>query len=208
MEKENLTALVESINIAEQLDEQRLEEIGQEAKKGFELDLASCSDYHVAIDKWLALAKQTVEMRTWPWPNASNVKYPLLSTAAMQFNARAYPALVPSDGNIVKTVVIGSDPMGEKKLRADRVSKYMSYQILKEMDGWEEDMDKLLLMLPIIGMAFKKTYFNSVTKKNVSELVLPKNLVVNYWAKTLEEADRVSEIIMMPQRVLKARPLS
>ena len=61
-------------------------------------------------------------------------------------------SLIPSDGNIVKTTVIGSDPTGEKKTRADRVSKYMSYQILKEMDGWEEDMDKLLIMLPIVGM--------------------------------------------------------
>lgn len=205
---DTLRATIESKNLIKEFDEDQLTELTEQVVTGFEHDLNSRKEWDKAAEDWTNLALQVREEKMYPWPGAANVKYPLLSTAAMQFNARAYPALVPSDGNIVKTVVIGSDPMGEKKLRADRVSKYMSYQILKEMDGWEEDMDKLLIMLPIIGMAFKKTYFNSVTKKNVSELVLPKNLVVNYWAKTLEEADRVSEIIMMPQRVLKARQMS
>lgn len=205
---ETLRATIESKNLIKEFDEDQLRELTEQVVTGFEHDLNSRKEWDKAAEDWTNLALQVREEKMYPWPGAANVKYPLLSTAAMQFNARAYPALVPSDGNIVKTVVVGSDPMGEKKLRADRVSKYMSYQILKEMDGWEEDMDKLLIMLPIIGMAFKKTYFNPVTKKNVSELVLPKNLVVNYWAKTLEEADRVSEIVMMPQRVLKARQMS
>ena len=205
---ETLRATIESKNLIKEFDEDQLRELTEQVATGFEHDLNSRKEWDKAAEDWTNLALQVREEKMYPWPGAANVKYPLLSTAAMQFNARAYPALVPSDGNIVKTVVVGSDPMGEKKLRADRVSKYMSYQILKEMDGWEEDMDKLLIMLPIIGMAFKKTYFNPVTKKNVSELVLPKNLVVNYWAKTLEEADRVSEIVMMPQRVLKARQMS
>jgi chaperonin GroES len=46
-------------------------------------------------EQWLKLATQVVEKKTYPWPNAANVKYPLLTTAAMQFAARAYPALVP-----------------------------------------------------------------------------------------------------------------
>jgi predicted phage terminase large subunit-like protein len=45
--------------------------------------------------EWLKLATQVMEKKNYPWPNAANVKYPLLTTAAMQFAARAYPALVP-----------------------------------------------------------------------------------------------------------------
>lgn len=205
---DTLRATIESKNLIKEFSEDQLRELTEQVTTGFEHDLTSRKEWEKAAEEWTKLALQVREDKMYPWPGAANVKYPLLSTAAMQFNARAYPSLVPSDGNIVKSVVVGSDPTGEKKLRADRVSKYMSYQVLKEMDGWEEDMDKLLIMLPIIGIAFKKTYFNPVTKKNVSELILPKNLVVNYWAKTLEEADRVSEIIMMPQRVVKARQMS
>lgn len=204
-EPETVRALVESVNLVKKFKKDQLTEIADQVSSGFEHDLNSRLEWEQAADEWTKLALQVREEKTYPWAGAANVKYPMLSTAAMQFNARAYPSLIPSNGDIVKTIVIGSDPTGEKKSRADRVGKYMSYQILKEMEGWEEDMDKLLIMLPIVGMAFKKTYFNSITKKNVSELILPKNLVVNYWTKNLEEADRVSEIIMMPQRTMISR---
>lgn len=126
----------------------------------------------------------------------------------MQFNARSYPSLVPSSGDVVKVEVIGEDKDGLKLEHAKRVSTYMSYQVLNQMDGWEEDMDKLLLMLPIVGTCFKKTYYNNVKKRNISELVLPKNLIVNYWAKNLECAERVSEVIAMNQRQVKEKQMS
>jgi chaperonin GroES len=125
----------------------------------------------------------------------------------MQFNARAYPSLVPAQKNVVNMEVIGKDPMGEKQAKAERLSTFMSYQLLNEMDGWEEDMDKLLLMLPIVGTVFKKTYYSPAKKQNVSELVLPKNLVVNMWAKCLEDAERVSEVIEMSKRKVKEKQL-
>ena len=205
---EGLRAKIESTNLLSKFDQDQIDELSGQVSSGFEFDLQSRESWEQQAKEWTDLALQTRIEKQYPWAGAANVKYPLLSTAAMQFNARSYPALVPSSGDIVKTTIIGQDPDGEKKNRADRVSKYMSYQILKEMDGWEEDMDKLLIILPIVGMAFKKTYFNSTTKKNVSELVLPKNLVVNYWTKNLDDADRVSEIIMMSQRKFKSRQMS
>jgi chaperonin GroES len=205
---ESIRALVESTNLVSKFKKEQLAELAEQVSSGFEHDLVSRKHWEDAAKDWTDLALQVRKEKMFPWAGAANVKYPLLSTAAMQFNARAYPSLVPSDGNVVKTTVVGSDPTGEKKNRADRVSKFMSYQILHEMDGWEEDMDKLLIVLPIVGMAFKKTYFSPTRKKNVSELVLPKNLVVNYWTKNLEEADRISEIILMPQRAVKARQMA
>ncbi len=203
-----LRAMVEEINLALNLDEEILTKISQQVKDGFEYDYTSRCEWERNLDDWTNLALQVREEKTWPWRNASNVKYPLLSTASMQFNARAYPSLVPSTGDIVKVEVIGKDPTGGKLEKAKRIGSYMSYQILKKMDGWEEDMDKLLMMLPIVGTVFKKTYYNSIEKKNVSKLVLPKNLVVNYWATSLENAERISEIIEMTPRVVKSRMMS
>ena len=156
----------------------------------------------------MALAKQTVEPKSYPWPKASNVKYPLLSTAAMQFAARAYPSLIPSDGKVVKARVVGKDPTGEKLIKAERISTYMSWQLLTEMEGWEESMDKLLIMLPILGTVFKKTYWDSIKKQNCSEMIPPKDLVVNYWTKTLKDAERVSHILSMSPRKLKERQMA
>lgn len=206
--QESWRATIEATNLAEKVKKDKLEEISQFVSDGFEYDLTSREDWEKNLDEWTKLALQTKEEKTSPWVGASNVKYPLLSTASMQFNARAYPSLVPSTGKIVKCEVIGKDPTGEKLEQAHRVGAFMSYQLLHEMDGWEEDMDKLLIMLPIVGTLFKKTYYNNNLKRNVSELILPKDLVVNYWTKTLEDSERVSQIIRLNQRQVKERQRS
>lgn len=200
---DQLRKFLESTNIAEDLDEDKLLEIAQECRRGFENDLDSRTGWDQAVEGWLKLASQVTEEKSFPWPRSANIKYPMISTAAMQFSARAYPSLIPADGKIVKTQVVGKDPQGTKKDKADRVSTYMSWQLLREMEGWEEDMDRMLMSLSIVGMQFKKTYFDPIKKKNCSHSVSPMNLVVNYWTRCLEDAERISEIIPMSPRNLK-----
>lgn len=192
-------------NLVDTLNDDKQNEIANDCKLAFDQDLDSRGEWEQNIDSWIALAKQTKEEKTWPWPGASNVKYPLVSTAAMQFAARSYPSLVPSNGKIVNAVVVGKDPTGEKYEKSQRISTFMSYQIMNEMLGWEEDMDKMLMMLPIIGTMFKKTWYDKSEDKIKSQLVLPKNIVVNYWTKNLDEAERVSEVIHMSKRILKEK---
>lgn len=206
--EESLRAILEATNIAEKLDEDKLRKIGRDAFEGYDQDKLSRQHWEQQVEEWTKLATQVREDKTFPWPRASNVKYPLLTTAAMQFAARAYPSLVPSDGKVVKSKVIGKDPNGEKYALADRVSTYMSYQIMHELVGWEEGMDKLLIMLPVVGTIFKKTYWDPVKKKVASDIILPKDLVVNYWAKSLKEAERISQVIEMSPRILKERQMS
>lgn len=194
-----------NLNLAKGMDEDKLRTIGKECKEGFDVDLMSRSDWENDLDAWTKLAMQVREQKNYPWPNASNVKYPLLSTAAMQFNARAYPSLIPSDGKVVKGKVIGKDPSGMKLDKAERIATYMSYQVMNDLEGWDEEMDKMLMILPIIGTTFKKTYWDGSTKSIKSKLILPKNLVVNNWATCLEEAERVSETLEMSQRIMEER---
>lgn len=206
--QQTLSSYLASVNIAEHLDEQRLQDIGNEVFEGYENDLQTRGHWDKCMDDWIKLAKQAVEHKTFPWPDASNVKYPLLSTAAMQFAARAYPSLVPSDGRVVKAKPIGKDFDGQKTKTAEAVSLYMSWQLMYDMKSWEEEMDKMLIMLPIVGTMFKKTYWDHMTEKNCSRVILPKNLVVNYWTRSLEEAERVTEVIEMSPRKVKERQQS
>ena len=190
-------------NLAEDLDDDTLISIGNDVVEGYETDKASREPWEKDLKTWTELALQISGNKTYPWPNAANIKYPLLATAAMQFAARAYPTLVPSDGKIVKCRVIGFDHDGEKTKRAERISKHMSYQVLEEMEDWEEDMDKLLICLPIAGTCFKKTYWNPNKQRNCSILVLPKTLVVNYFCRRLEEAERITEVLTQTKRKVK-----
>src|SRR3990167_6294146 len=195
-------ALLREVNIAEKLNEEKRIAIGMDVKKGYETDLASRSEWEQKLDEWQKLALQVRETKTYPWPGASNVKYPILSTAAMQFAARAYPALVPANGNIVNYRVIGEDQGGVKAAKAKRVSQYMSWQVLEQMSDWEEDMDRLLIMLPIVGCAFKKTWWNDKLKRSSSNLVHPKDLVINYWATSLEKCERKTQKYLYSKREL------
>jgi len=203
-----LKKYLESNNLLKGLDDETKQKIANQVSEGYEYDLNSRAKWEQNLQEWTNLALQVREDKNWPWPKASNVKYPLLSIASMQFNARAYPSLIPATGDIVKCSVIGADPQQVKLEQAKRVSKFMSFQLLHEMKNWEEDMDRMLIMLPIVGTIFKKTYYNSVLGHNVSELVLPKNLVVNYWAKSLGTAERISELILLNKRQIKERQMS
>lgn len=200
-----LQKILESSNLAADLSDDKLIEIGKDVVSGYETDLDSRKPWEKDLKNWTELAMQVASDKTYPWPNAANIKYPLLATAAMQFAARAYPTLIPSNGKVVKCKVIGSDPTGEKTMRAFRVSTHMSYQVMEQMDGWEEDMDKLLIALPISGTCFKKTYWDSSKQQNCSKLVLPKSLVVNYWTRCLEDAERITEVFYLSKRKVKER---
>lgn len=197
-----------STNLAENLDEQLLKKLGQTCREGFEADMQSRQQWEETLKEYEELALQFVEEKTFPWPGAANVKYPLLSTACMQFAARAYPSLVPSNGNIVQAQVIGRDPTGQKLERARRVSTYMSYQVMRELTYWEEEMDKMLIILPVVGCMFKKTYYNKMEDRVDSRLILPRNIVVNYWTRRIEESERVSEIILVSPRELNEKQLN
>lgn len=201
----DLRAAVELVNIAEKIDKDDLLAIGEQCKREFEIDLASCHDFHLELREWVKLAKQVKENKSFPWKDASNIKYPLMGIAAMQFSARAYPSLVPSDGQVVKARVVGQDPDGQKALQGNRVSKFMSWQVFYEMPNWEDDMDRLLSTIPITGNMYKKTFFNASLQKPVSALVPVERLVVNYWAKSLEQAERISEILYVYPREVKNR---
>ena len=197
--------ILQSTNIAEDLDDEQLISIGNEVVSGYETDLQSRYEWETDLKTWTELALQVSSVKSYPWPNAANIKYPLLATAAMQFAARAYPTLVPSNNQIVKCRVVGYDMDGQKSQRAERISKHMSFQLLDEMEDWEEDMDRLLIALPIAGTCFKKTYWDAGKQRNCSKLVLPKTLVVNYWCRRLEDAERVTEVFYLSTRKVKER---
>lgn len=185
-----------------------LDLMGEELMKGIEEDITSRQPWLDKNDEWMKLAMLVRETKTYPWPKASNVKYPLLATAAMQFSARAYPALVPTDGHIVKTRVVQKDPSDQIYAAAERIGQHMSYQILERIPGWEEDMDKLLMTMAISGICFKKTYHASAQNCHHSHIVYPENLIVNYYAKCLEKAYRKTEILHYTKNDLQEKVLN
>jgi chaperonin GroES len=203
-DKLSIEDLAYATNIATMLGEEDLTTIGQHIVRDFENDLMSRSSWEKRTEASLKLALQVAENKNFPWPNASNVKFPLITIAALQYHARSYPVLI--DSNLpVKCRVVGDDKDGLRAMRSTRVEQHMSYQILEEDEDWESEMDKVLITQPIVGCAFKKSYFDPIRKHNVSENVLAKDLVVNYWAKSLETANRVTHVLQMSKNEIYER---
>ncbi len=119
------------------------------------------------------------------------------------------PPIDPQTGQILIDPSTGQPPMqivgaGEKKKRADRVANYMNYQLLEEIEGWEEDTDKLLTALPITGNMFRKIYYNAELGRPECCLVYPRHLVVNYKAKSLARAPRITEEVeLYPHEIIE-----
>lgn len=187
-----LQQFLEASNVAEELDEEELNKISKEVCEGYEIDKASRSEWDKLTSMSMDLALQVHEEKSFPWANAANVKYPLITVAAMQFAARAYPEIIQG-GEVVKGRVIGKDPDGMKQAKADRIGAHMSYQLLEEDEVWEEDTDKLLLNLAIVGCNFRKTYFDPVKGHNCSKLVHAKNFYVNHNAESFDACHRKTE---------------
>jgi chaperonin GroES len=187
-------ANIRSPNLAADLDDATLSRIGQKVVEEFDIDLAArkAEGWDERHDTAMKLALQVKEAKTYPWPKAANVKYPLIITAAIQFAARAYPAIV--DGaSLVKGKVLGQ-PNDAKIARAKRIGDHMSYQLTEDMPGWEEDTDRLLHMLPIVGCVVRKSYYDPLNGCNRSELIPPDKFVVDYWTKDLETCPRATHI--------------
>jgi len=205
MIKLKLDALQDSENINALLSEEDSSTIGATVKRTFEADKTSRQRWEDQSEEATKLALQITEPKSYPWPDAANVKFPLITIASMQFAARAYPALVKAP-DLVKFRVQGKDE-GEKAARAERISSHMSYQLLEEDEPWEEHQDRALLALPILGCVFKKSYYDKTKGHNCSRMVLPKNLVVHYYAKSIEECERKTEIFELSPREIREREL-
>ena len=202
--KFKLEDILASDNLAEKLSEMDLTTLGSDVVASFEMDKRSRIDWEKKTEESMKLALQVMENKSFPWTNASNVKFPLITIAALQYHARAYPALI-SGTNVVKCKVLGTDLDGKAKDRALRIERHMSYQVLEEDENWEDQTDKVLITQPIVGCAFKKVYYDTQKKHNVSENILAKDLVVSYYTKSLETAPRISHIIYLTKNDIYTR---
>lgn len=184
---------IKAPNLVPLLDKQDVAKIGTNALQEYDIDLGTCTDFHERFDKAMDVAMQVKKDKSFPWPNASNIIFPLLTTAAVQFQARALPAIIDG-GQVAKGRVLGPDPEGQKAERAKRIGDHMTWQFLNDVPGWEDDTDKLLLRLPIIGCEFRKTWRDGIRSQNNSETVSAKDFVVNYNTVSLDKAPRFTHV--------------
>lgn len=178
-----------SKNLTGEWGAEDLDRIGECCRAGWQVDEQSRRSWLRRSEAGMNLALQLQENKSFPWAGSSNVKFPLISIAALQCHARAYPAIVDAP-NLVKVEVPGEDPDGSLAERGERVGRHMSWQRLEQDRAWEEQHDRAILSSIIIGSAFKKPYYDGGKGYPVSDFVAAKDLTINYWAKSVASAPR------------------
>ncbi len=201
-----LQDIQKSNNVAELLSREELYKIGSQVVKGYEIDEDSRADWRDITDQAMDIAKQVMQEKTWPWPKASNIKFPLITQASIDYASRTLPEVIQND-KVVKAIVTGNDPENKKYGRASRISQFMSYQLTIQSPDWVEGTDSLLQILPVMGTVFKKTYYSPIEKRCISELCVPDKIVVNYDTKSLESARRVTHKITLSTNDVRERQL-
>lgn len=184
----------DAANLTSRFTDADLTAIGQAVWDGYSQDKSSRLQWEERTNAAMDLAMQMVKEKSFPWPGASNVAFPLVTIATMQFHARAYPNLV-SGTDVVKARVWGSATDPAEVDRAERISSHMSYQVLEQDEGWEPGMDSLLINYSVVGTAFKKTRFDAQKRHNVSEFVAARDLIVDYWTQDFENCPRKTHVI-------------
>jgi chaperonin GroES len=194
-------------NLCDRFEDDDLDTIGKLVWDGYSRDKQSREKWEKRMQAGMDLAMQIQKEKTFPWPNSSNVVFPLVTIASLQFSARSYSNIIQGT-DVVRYRVIGEDPMGQAKERADRISTHMSYQVLEEDTAWEEQHDRLLINLAIVGCNFIKTYFSPQLGHNVSELVMARDLVLDYYAKSVEACARKTHIVPLYRNEIYERCVS
>lgn len=189
-----LTGYIGKANIAEDLDDEILIDLGSRVKRQFEEDWDSMSDWRQQVENGIDLMRQEWKPKSTPWEGASNYKDPLLTEASVKFGDKATLELLRAR-DLVSADVIGRDPEYKKKALCDRVKEAMNYQINHDIIGWRDDQERLFYCLPNYGTVFKKLVYEDLEQKCEAAVITYPNFAVNQATKSMEAARSFSHIL-------------
>ena len=187
-------------NLTSMLDESALVALGEQMVVNYDIDVEARKDWLDVYTKGLSSMKPE-ELDNTQNPSASHsrkmatVIHPLIAEAATQFQARAIGELFPPSGPV------GSQIVGETtealSEQARRVTTFMNYQMTEEMEEYFPDLDQMMFHLPLVGQAYKKSWFDVNLGRITSQFVQAEHFVKESGSTSLRSATRYSHDIFL-----------
>jgi chaperonin GroES len=81
----------------------------------------------------------------------------------------------------------------------------MSWQLTSHIEEWEEETDKLLVQLPIVGTMVRKVWYDPTVQRPRCRVITPGAFIVNNKIKALGEAPRLTEEISFYPSEIESR---
>jgi hypothetical protein len=174
-------------SILDEVPQEKQEAVAREACEQYDIDLESRTDWEEKRARWYNLWACIREPKNTPWENASNVCIPALAGACNQFHGRSYQSVFGPPG-LAKTFPVGRNDIR----RAKNVENFLNWQLMHEMEEYEEQFDKLLQLLPLNGVAFKKIYYSKELDRPVTENIDALDLVLPYGTRSFDDSRRMT----------------
>lgn len=188
-------------NLAEYMDDRDLASIASDLIQDFETDKSARKEWVETYADGLKLLGLKYEDRTEPWPGACGVFYPLLSEAAVRFQAESIMETFPASGP-VKTQIVGSLTK-EKEDAAERVKDDMNYRLTEQMPEYRPEHEKMLWSLALAGSAFKKVYYDPSLGRPVSMFIPAEDIVVPFGSSDLRSSPRITHVMRKTQNEVR-----
>ena len=123
---------------------------------------------------------------------ASKVVHPMLTQGCVDFSARVMKELFPPDGP-AKDKIIGEATL-EKQEKADRLVKFMNWQMTEQMPEFRSELEQLSTQLPLGGGQYLKITWDQNKKRPVPQFVAIDDVYLPFAATNFYSSERKTHV--------------
>lgn len=123
---------------------------------------------------------------------ASKVVHPMLTQACVDFAARAMKEIFPSDGPAKEKIV--GDPTLEKVEKAQRITRYLNWQMTQQMPEFRAELEQLMTQLPLGGGQYLKITWDQNKRRPVPMFVPIDDVYLPFAATNYYTSERKTHV--------------
>jgi len=123
---------------------------------------------------------------------ASKVVHPMLTQACVDFSARAMKEIFPSDGPAKEKIV--GDPTLEKVEKAQRITRYLNWQMTTQMPEFRAELEQLMTQLPLGGGQYLKITWDPNKRRPVPMFVPIDDVYLPFAATNYYTSERKTHV--------------
>lgn len=189
-------------NLVSKFKKDRLKALGQQVVSGYLTDIDSRSEWQERQSNNAKMFSMKREPKNFPWEDCSNVGLPMLPMASVQYAARAFEELVPAKGIVKEKPFL---PSADNIDIAERKSKYLNYRLMVDDTQYKRSMDASLLKQANEGGVVRKTFYDPIKGKVVTDYINTTDFVINYNTRWLENSERYTHRLFLTENDIKIR---
>lgn len=195
-QKDKLDAIISEYNVMAFMTDSQLAKVQEQMRVKYKQDRETMTAWLKGAEKGMRMVMQADQAKQ----GVADIKVPLVAQACIAFNSRAYPTFVK--GRQIAQPAFAGDRTGAGMSAAKRVAEHINYTALVGIEGWAEELDRKLQVMPNLGMCYKKSWWNPITARIEDKLVMPNYLTLdNDNTKTLNTTVLTEEYTLWPNEI-------